>query len=126
MPPAAGAGKGGNREAYYEMLKATADTAYHSVIEGAAPVGSTLRISKTFQTSTSPVWQDDFGTVIGDPIQFQDTLSSELKVTAPDVHLAREPVDAAGRRRPARPRPDRSAAGDDHARQPGRESRRRT
>ena len=83
LPPAAGAGKGGNREAYYEMLKATADTAYHSVIEGAAPVGSTLRISKTFQTSTSPVWQDDFGTVIADPIQFQDTLSSELKVTAP-------------------------------------------
>ena len=83
LPPAAGAGKGGNREAYYEMLKATADTAYHSVIEGAAPVGSTLRISKTFQTSTSPVWQDDFGTVIGNPIQFQDTLSSELKTTGP-------------------------------------------
>ena len=83
LPPAAGAGKGGNREAYYEMLKATADTAYHSVIEGAAPVGSTLRISKSFQTSTSPVWQDDFGTVIGDPIQFPDTLSSELKVTSP-------------------------------------------
>jgi hypothetical protein len=83
LPPAAGAGKGGNREAYYEMLKATADTAYHSVIEGAAPVGSTLRISKSFQTATSPVWQDDFGTVIGDPILFPDTLSSELKVTSP-------------------------------------------
>jgi Zinc carboxypeptidase len=83
LPPAAGAGKGGNREAYYEMLKATADTAYHSVIEGAAPVGSTLRISKTFQTSTSPVWQDDFGTVIGNPIQFQDTLTSELKPSGP-------------------------------------------
>jgi hypothetical protein len=83
LPPAAGAGKGGNREAYYEMLNATADPAYHSVIEGAAPVGSTLRISKSFQTSTSPVWQDDFGTVIGDPIQFPDALSSELKVTAP-------------------------------------------
>jgi hypothetical protein len=83
LPPAAGAGKGGNREAYYEMLKATADRAYHSVIEGAAPVGSTLRISKSFQTSTSPVWQDDFGNVIGDPIQFQDTLSSELKTSKP-------------------------------------------
>ena len=83
LPPAAGAGKGGNREAYYEMLKATADTAYHSVIEGAAPVGSTLKISKSFQTSTSPVWQDDFGTVVGDPIQFPDTLTSELKTTAP-------------------------------------------
>src|SRR5215207_9409083 len=83
LPPAAGAGTGGNREAYYEMLKATADTALHSVIEGSAPAGSTLRISKTFQTSTSPVWQDDFGTVIRDPIRFTDTLTSELKTSGP-------------------------------------------
>jgi Zinc carboxypeptidase len=79
LEPAAGAGKGGNREAYYTMLQATADTALHSVIEGSAPAGSTLRISKTFQTSTSPVWQDDFGNSIGDPIQFQDTLTSDFK-----------------------------------------------
>jgi Zinc carboxypeptidase len=77
--PAAGAGKGGNREAYYAMLDATADASLHSVIDGSAPAGSMLRISKTFQTSTSPVWQDDLGTVIGDPRQFTDTLSSELK-----------------------------------------------
>ena len=81
--PAAGAGLGGNREAYYTMLQATADTALHSVIEGSAPAGSTLRISKTFQTSTSPVWQDDLGTVIRDPIQFTDTLSSEMTTTGP-------------------------------------------
>ena len=37
LAPAAGAGNGGNREAYYEMLAATADTAYHSLIKGAAP-----------------------------------------------------------------------------------------
>jgi murein tripeptide amidase MpaA len=79
LPPAEGAGKGGNREAYYEMLNATADTTLHSVIEGAAPAGSTLKISKTFQSATSPVWQDDFGNEIGDPILFQDTLTSELK-----------------------------------------------
>ena len=83
LPPAAGAGTGGNREAYYTMLQATADTALHSVIEGSAPAGSTLRISKTFQTSTSPVWQDDFGTVIRDPIRFTDTLTSELKTSGP-------------------------------------------
>ena len=83
LPPAEGAGDGGNREAYYEMLKATADTALHSVIEGVAPPGSTLRISKTFQTSTSPVWQDNFGNEIGDPILFQDTLTSELKPSGP-------------------------------------------
>jgi len=83
LAPAAGAGKGGNREAYYTMLQATANTALHSVIEGSAPTGSTLRISKTFQTSTSPVWQDDFGTVIGDSRQFTDTLTSELKTSGP-------------------------------------------
>ncbi len=83
LAPAAGAGRGGNREAYYTMLQATANAALHSVIEGAAPAGSTLRISKTFQTSTSPVWQDDFGTVIRDPIQFTDTLTSEMKTTGP-------------------------------------------
>ncbi|HEX6654025.1 MAG TPA: M14 family zinc carboxypeptidase [Thermoleophilaceae bacterium] len=79
--PAAGAGKGGNREAYYTMLQATADSSLHSQIDGSAPAGSTLKISKTFQTSTSPVWQDDFGNSIGDPRLFTDTLTSELKPT---------------------------------------------
>ena len=79
LAPAAGAGKGGNREAYYAMLQATADESLHSVIEGSAPAGSTLRISKSFQTSTSPVWRDDLGNSIGRPIQFADTLTSELK-----------------------------------------------
>jgi len=77
--PSTGAGKGGNREAYYAMLGATADASLHSRIDGTAPAGSTLRISKTFQTSTSPVWQDDFGNQIGDPLQFTDTLTSELR-----------------------------------------------
>jgi hypothetical protein len=79
LAPAAGAGKGGNREAYYTMLEATADASLHSTIEGSVPDGSTLRLSKTFQTSTSPVWKDDFGNSIGDPLQFTDTLTSELK-----------------------------------------------
>ena len=38
LPPAAGAAKGGNREAYYEMLKATADAAYHSSPAGTAAI----------------------------------------------------------------------------------------
>ena len=83
LAPAAGAGRGGNREAYYTMLQATADTALHSVIEGSAPAGSTLRISKTFQTATSPVWQDDLGVAIGDPIRFTDTLTSRLTTSGP-------------------------------------------
>jgi Zinc carboxypeptidase len=83
LAPAAGAGRGGNREAYYTMLEATADASLHSVIEGAAPAGSTLRLTKSFQTATSPVWADDFGNSIGDPLQFTDTLSSELKPSGP-------------------------------------------
>jgi murein tripeptide amidase MpaA len=78
LPPAAGAGQGGNREAYYEMLQATADTRYHSLVRGRAPNGWTLKVKKSFMTSTSPVWQDDFGTVIGNPMLFPDSLESEL------------------------------------------------
>jgi hypothetical protein len=96
--PAAGAGTGGNREAFYTMLAATADASLHSVIEGTAPSGSTLRISKTFQTSTSPVWQDDLGSAIGDPRQFTDTLSSELRAPGGsfrwDVNPSTRPVVA--------------------------------
>ena len=82
------------------------------VIEGAAPAGSTLRISKTFQTSTSPVWQDDFGNVDRRPA----TVHRHAHVGAEDHRaatftLAREPVHAADRGRPPRARPDRAAAG---------------
>jgi hypothetical protein len=83
LPPAAGAGRGGNREAYYAMLEATADASLHSLIEGSAPAGSTLRLSKTFQTATSPVWRDDFGDSVGAPIRFTDTLTSELRPAGP-------------------------------------------
>jgi hypothetical protein len=81
LPPSTGAGKGGNREAYYEMLAATAETALHSVLTGAAPAGSTLTVRKTFQTSTSPVCRDDFCTDIGAPLTFQDTLESSTTTT---------------------------------------------
>jgi murein tripeptide amidase MpaA len=83
LPPAAGAGKGGNREAYFRMLEATADASLHSVIEGTAPPGSTLRLSKTFETATSPVWRDDLGNTVGDPLSFTDTLTSELTPSGP-------------------------------------------
>jgi hypothetical protein len=83
LPPAAGARKGGNREAFFTMLEATADASLHSLIEGSAPPGSTLRLSKTFQTATSPVWRDDLGSSIGDPLRFTDTLTSELGPAGP-------------------------------------------
>jgi hypothetical protein len=77
--PAAGAGLGGNRAAYYEMLDSTADDSHHSVITGKAPRGSKLRVHKEFLTDTSPVWQDDTGENIGDPIRFPDYLQSDLR-----------------------------------------------
>jgi hypothetical protein len=71
---AAGAGKGGNREAYYDMLAATADPASHATLKGTAPKGSTLTIRKVFKTATSPVWADDLGSSIGDPLLLDDKL----------------------------------------------------
>jgi hypothetical protein len=79
LAPAAGAGLGGNREAYYEMLESTARARDHSVIAGKAPKGWTLKIHKSFMTSTSPVWQNDFGTEIGPPQLFPDTLDYKYK-----------------------------------------------
>ncbi len=55
--PAAGAGKGGNRAAYYEMLESAANQSHHSVLTGEAPDGWTLKLHKRFLTSTSPVWR---------------------------------------------------------------------
>ena len=54
LAPAAGAGKGGNREAYFTMLEATADASLHSVIEGTAPAGSTLRSRRPSRPSRRP------------------------------------------------------------------------
>jgi hypothetical protein len=84
------------------------------VIEGSAPEGSTLRLSKTFQTSTSPVWKDDLGSSIGDPLRFTDTLTSELKPDGGtfrwDVNPSTRPL-VAGRhgRDPSGPPQDRIA-----------------
>ena len=79
LPPAEGAGLGGNREAYYEMLRATARSRYHSLVRGRAPDGWTLKVKKSFMTRTSPVWQDDSGDLIGDALLFPDALESELR-----------------------------------------------
>ena len=77
--PASGAGKGGNREAYFAMLQATANTAYHSTLTGNAPAGWTLRLHKEFQTPTSPVIQPDGS--VGAPIMYSDTLDTTFKPT---------------------------------------------
>ena len=50
-------GRGGMREAYLLALENAADPSRHSVIDGAGPAGSTIELSKTFMTATSPVLQ---------------------------------------------------------------------
>ncbi len=104
LEPAAGAGKGGNRAAYHDMLAATADPDLHSVIQGSAPKGSVLRVRKQFTTPTSPVVAADGS--VGDPITYTDTLETTYRApggqfrfsvnpsTRPYVagRLGREPV----------------------------------
>ena len=72
----------GNREAYFEALEGTANPALHSVIEGKAPAGSTIRLRKDFPTATSPVIKDTSADEpqTGPAIQFQDKLSSTMTV----------------------------------------------
>jgi hypothetical protein len=77
LPPAAGAGQGGNRAAYYEMADATVDRSLHSVIKGRAPKGTLLRISKEFTTQTSPVIQPDGSET--EPLEYTDHLVSSFR-----------------------------------------------
>ncbi|GAA4415233.1 M14 family zinc carboxypeptidase [Actinokineospora soli] len=79
LAPAAGAGRGGNRAAFLDMLANAADPAAHSTLIGSAPRGHTLQLRKTFQTPTSPVRQPDGS--IGSPLYVTDTLTSELAAT---------------------------------------------
>ncbi len=84
LAPAAGAGRGGNRAAYYDALEAAADPTRHSVLTGSAPPGSTLRLAKSFETSTSPVCTNDSCTSVTPPQRFADSLSAEM-VTSGDT-----------------------------------------
>ncbi|MFC7502573.1 MULTISPECIES: M14 family metallopeptidase [unclassified Nocardioides] len=61
---------GGVREAFLIGAESTLNTARHSVIEGTAPAGVTLRLTKTFPTST---WEG---------ATFTDTLDSTMVVPA--------------------------------------------
>ncbi|WP_156754327.1 M14 family zinc carboxypeptidase [Actinokineospora pegani] len=79
LAPAAGAGKGGNRQAFLDMLANAADPAAHSTLVGSAPKGHQLTLRKAFQTPTSPVVNPD-GTV-SPPHYVADTLTSKLDST---------------------------------------------
>ncbi|HUR73939.1 MAG TPA: M14 family zinc carboxypeptidase, partial [Sporichthya sp.] len=75
LSPAAGAGHGGNRGAYYAMLRAAADPRTHSVVRGRAPAGVVLRLHRASTSQTSPVLGADGSA--GDPLTFRDDLSTE-------------------------------------------------
>ena len=76
LPPAAGAGFGGNREAYYAMAESAANPDDHATIVGSTSKNRVLTISKRFISATSPV-QGPGGTV-GPPRYYEDVLTSTL------------------------------------------------
>jgi hypothetical protein len=49
----------GNREAYYIAAESAINAERHSVIEGTAPAGATLRLTKSFKTPSWPQPQED-------------------------------------------------------------------
>lgn len=87
--PAPGAGRGGNRAAYWELLRAAADRRLHGTITGTAPAGSVLRVHKHFSTPTSPVIGAD-GTV-GSPITYTDVLDTSYRAPGGAFRFAVNP-----------------------------------
>lgn len=79
LAPAAGAGKGGNRQAFIDMLANAADSTTHATLTGSAPKGYQLQVRKAFQTPTSPVVQPDGS--VKEPIQVADVIKSDLLST---------------------------------------------
>ncbi|MGZ8744631.1 MAG: M14 family zinc carboxypeptidase [Nocardioides sp.] len=77
LDPAAGAGNGGNREAYYRAAEAAMAPSLHSRITGFAPKGTQVVLSKTHVSPTSPVLQPD-GSTRGQ-IFFEDTLVNRYR-----------------------------------------------
>jgi Zinc carboxypeptidase len=69
----------GNREAYYIAAESAINERRHSVIEGLAVPGATLRLTKDFQTATYPQLQEDESRV---PILFDDHLETVYDVPA--------------------------------------------
>lgn len=65
----------GNRAAFFLALNAAASSGLHSTLQGRAPAGSILRLTKTFQTPTSADLDGD-----GNVDTFTDTLESTLRV----------------------------------------------
>ncbi|MGH3358464.1 MAG: M14 family zinc carboxypeptidase [Nocardioidaceae bacterium] len=89
LEPAAGAGLGGNREAYYQASLATLKRSMHSTIVGTAPKNRLLEIRKHFVSATSPVIRPDGST--GPQRYYEDTLVSSLTSTGGSFSWAVNP-----------------------------------
>lgn len=89
LAPAAGAGLGGNREAYYRAAAAAMDKAMHSTINGKAPANTKLTVSKSFTAMTSEVLQP--GGTTTPAIPYTDTLTSSLTGTGGSFSWAVNP-----------------------------------
>ncbi|HWT91535.1 MAG TPA: M14 family zinc carboxypeptidase [Solirubrobacteraceae bacterium] len=63
----------GNREAYYLAAESAIDETRHSILQGEAPAGATLRLTKAFKTETFP--QAD-----GNPLTVDDRLETTYEV----------------------------------------------
>lgn len=68
-----GDGARGNGEAFLTALESTADSTRHAVLEGGAPPGSVLRLTKSFETPTWPLAN-------GLPILLDDALETTMQV----------------------------------------------
>ena len=117
---AAGSGKGGNREAYYEMLASTAKARDHSVISGNAPKGWNAEDPQELHDLhlAGVAERLRHGDRRSDPVPGRAVLRVRLEGRA--LRLEREPVDPARGGRPRRPRPGRAEAGGHPAGEPGR------
>jgi hypothetical protein len=76
----------GNREAYYIAMESAANRKTHSVIKGKGRRGSTIRLTKTFMTTThDPTYEsvptsDPDPETAGPPILFEDRLDTTMVV----------------------------------------------
>ena len=109
LPPADGAGYGGNREAYYTMAEATIDDSMHSTIAGKAPPNRKLTVSKSFISATSPVIDAEGNE--GAQRYYKDTLTSSYDTEGGNFRWAVNPstrplvVGRYGREKQADPQP---------------------
>ena len=78
--PNAGFDGKGNREAYYIAAESTLNEQRHSVLEGSAPAGATLRLTKTFKTETFPQPPDDKPLLVDDKLETVYDVGSDGRV----------------------------------------------